>query len=99
MKITVLSQQSLFDIAIQTTGSAEAAFDLALANDMPLTEDPALIEDPSSGPGLTPVASVNKGIVSYYADCRLEPATWIMGADEEEEGVELWCIEYDFIVS
>jgi hypothetical protein len=92
MKITALSQQSLFDIAVQTTGGAETAFDLALANDISLTEDPLLKQE------LTPVASVNRGIVSYYAAYRLQPATWTTGIDEEE-GINYWCIEYNFIVS
>jgi hypothetical protein len=39
MKITVRNNQSLLDIAIQCRGTAEAAFEIAVANNISITDD------------------------------------------------------------
>jgi hypothetical protein len=73
MQIKALNNQSLFDIAIQTLGSAEAAFDLALANNISITDD---LE---AGQILTvPQAAndyVKKQTVEYYKINDIKPAT------------------------
>ncbi len=63
----VLEGQSLFDIAIQSCGSAEAAFEFAVLNGVSLTDE-VTIE-------LSVPAVVDADIASYYANKGLQPAT------------------------
>jgi len=67
----VLQGQSLFDIAIQELGSAEAAFDLAVLNGVSITDDV------STGDELSLPAVVDKAIASYYANRGFVPVTAI----------------------
>ena len=93
MKSTVLDRQSLFDIAVQESGSASAAFDLALENDLSLTDNLEVGE---------PVASVetqNKPVSDYYNNRQLKPATGITEEQERIGGINFMGIEIDFIVS
>ena len=69
-----LSGQTLFDIAIQSCGSAEAAFKLAVLNGMSVTDD--LVP----GQELVMPDVVNNSISSYYDNKSLTPAT----SDREE---------------
>lgn len=78
--ITALEGQTLIDIAIQTCGSADAVFDLAVANGMSLSDD--LIP----GMKLIPVSAINTKIVSYYKQKGIQPATSVV-IDTEEYGV------------
>ena len=76
MKITVLDRQSSFDVAVQTAGSAEAAFDLAMLNGLSVTDEletglELVPANTSEGRGLR-----NRGIVDYYTNRQLKPATW-----------------------
>ena len=71
MKVTVLDRQSSFDIAVQALGSTEAAFSLALLNNLSVTDD---LE---TGQELILPVGTNKEIVSYYTSRRLKPATGI----------------------
>lgn len=73
--IIVLSNQSLFDLAVQTAGSAEAAFALALQNNRCITDD---LE---AGLELRNVAIEHKGIEGYYSSKGLTPATSITTLD------------------
>jgi hypothetical protein len=66
-----LQNQSLLDIAIQALGAAEAAFDIALLNNLSITDTIA------PGLELTLPAVVNTDIASYYAAKGLRPATGI----------------------
>lgn len=72
--ITVLDGQTLFDIAMQQCGSAEAAFDLAIANDISITD---IL---TAGTKLIPVAAISNKIVSYYEQKGIRPATSITEA-------------------
>lgn len=96
--ITVTSQQSTLDLALQHCGSLEAAFDLALLNNVSITDD--LLD----GQKLDIPAALSKDVTNYYAVHDIRPATAItMEAINEiigsGEGVEFWAIEYDFVVS
>ena len=92
--IPALQGQSLFDIALQTTGSVEAAFDMALLNLIAITDD---IE---AGRELTKVSVINNQIASYYSDKNIKPATFIQGAiGDDIGGIEYWAIETEFLVS
>ena len=81
MKIKVKDNQSLLDIAIQTAGSAEAAFALALVNDM------AMSDDLTAGQELATVDVVDRDIYNYYTNKKLTPATAITATQQEEIGI------------
>lgn len=96
MEVQVKDRQSLLDMAVQTSGSMEAAFDLSVANDVSLTE--VLAE----GHVLNTVAAVNAATVRRYSVQGIRPATAL--SDEEmaalgEEGVNFMGIEIDFVVN
>jgi len=76
MNVTVLSGQSLFDLAVQTCGDATAAIAQSIANGMPLTE--AL--RPASLVKTVPV--VSRDIANYYKNRNLTPATAFTGTLE-----------------
>ena len=65
----VLENQTLLDIAIQALGAAEAAFDIALLNNLSITD--TMIP----GTELAMPAIVNTDIAAYYAAKGLRPAT------------------------
>lgn len=69
--ITALPGQSIFDIALMSTGVAEAAYDIALANGIDIT-------DSVVGKPLTIPANVekNKRVVEYYTINLVKPATF-----------------------
>ena len=93
MKLTVLDRQSIFDVAIQQLGNVEAAFALALENDLSLTDDL------TAGQSVIVAGEKSKAIADYYAAKQLKPATGMTELSALEEGIEFWYIEYDFIVS
>jgi hypothetical protein len=97
MEIRILNNQSLFDIAIQTLGSAEAAFCIAAANNMSVTDDlqaGRILQIPQQANDY-----VKKQTVEYYKINDIKPATAISSnIDILLEGIEFWTIEYDFTV-
>lgn len=83
MKITVRNNQSLLDIAIQYKGTVEAAFAIALANNISLTDDlmtgqeliiphtkfyNKLILDNYQGKGFLPATAVTDDYVNKIDD-------------------------------
>lgn len=89
----VLDGQSLIDVAIQCCGSAEAAYDIALLNNISITEDL------TAGLELTIPAAVNSSVVSYYTQKGIKPATALTDTDTVFGGIDYMGIEIDFIVS
>ncbi|MCL2793607.1 MAG: hypothetical protein FWD87_11025 [Spirochaetaceae bacterium] len=82
MEIIAQSNQSLFDIALMVSGSAGAAFDIALENGISLTDDLM------SGQVLKFTGvPVNKRVVDYYAVNSIRPATGLIGYEEDLFGV------------
>ncbi len=71
-EIQALNNQSLIDIAIQTTGSVEGVFELALKNGLSITDDLKI------GQILQVVPAVKEHIKDYYETNNLKPATAIM---------------------
>lgn len=61
--------QSLFDLAVQHCGSAEAAYDLAVANGISITDN----TDPDTPLNSVPI--IQPGIVTLFATLRHIPAT------------------------
>lgn len=67
--VTVQSGQSLWDIAVQHCGSADAALEIAALNGMvPTTQ-------PKTGERLTVPNAENKKVVRYYEEHGLVPAS------------------------
>jgi len=92
----VSNSQSLLDIALQYTGSAETALDIALANGISLSDD---LE-----PGATltlPDSQGNRAMTQYYTVNNIMPATAIESSPEAQPlgGINYMGIEIDFIVS
>jgi hypothetical protein len=92
MEIKVLNNQSLFDIALQAAGSIESVFDIAATNGIEITAELP------TGMVLTIPKVVNRRIVEYYRVNGIVPAT-ALEASKQQEGIDFWTVEYDFIVS
>ncbi len=96
MKVKPLDRQSLLDIAIQTSGSVEAAFELAAKNDIAISEE--LARDAE----LETVAVADKIVLSRYEARNIRPATEVSPEDMQRVpygGIGFMGIEIDFIVS
>lgn len=95
--IRVSENQSLFDIAVERLGSAEAAFDLAVKNRLSVTE----VLSPGQTLALTD--TVDADVAGYFTSRNLKPATAVTQTDESGElvleGIGYWAIGIDFIVS
>lgn len=96
MEVKVKDRQSLLDMAVQTSGSMEAAFGLAAANGVSLTDTLA------DGQVLDTVAAENADTVRRYSVQCIQPATAL--SEEEmaalaQEGINFMGIEIDFVVS
>lgn len=94
----VLSGQTVIDVAMQEAGSAEAAFEIAMQNDLSITDD--LV----AGTVLVNNAIVNETVVIELAAENIKPASDISIIDINNiiasgEGIGWMQIEYDFIVS
>ena len=96
-QVLVIEGQSILDIAIAKCGSAEAAFEIALLNEISITEK--LIP----GQTLELPAVVKKDVVEYYQSKGINPATNITSDEFNStiggDGIGYWAIENDFIVS
>ena len=68
-KVTVQSGQSLWDIAVQHCGSADAALDVAALNGLLPTGQP------KTGETIFVPEEENKKVVRYYAEHGIVPAT------------------------
>ncbi len=90
MSIIVKQGQTLFDIALQYCGSADAAFEIARINNRNITDDPA------PGDVLKLPHVRDKRVVKYFADYKLIPASAII---EKKEGIGYWIIQSDFITT
>lgn len=99
MTITALHNQSLLDLALQHTGAIESVFELAEANALNITDDVQAGAPLYLGEGL----GVRNEILSYYTAKNLQPATAFSKEDEQVferlEGISIWAINLDFIVS
>jgi len=88
--ITIVEGQTLFDIAIQVSGSAEAAFEMALINSIGITDEltPGMV--------LSPAGIFNKQIASYYHDKQIKPATSIVTVNASESGIFDYTFDFTF---
>lgn len=80
MEVRAINNQSLFDIAIQEYGTVEAAFDIAVFNEMDVTDNLVpgqILKLPNS-------EYERKEIVSYFRSRNLHPATGFPLLSEED---------------
>ncbi|MDR0873907.1 MAG: hypothetical protein LBN27_10665 [Prevotellaceae bacterium] len=92
--VKVLDRQSIFDIAVQHIGSAEAEFELALLNGLSLSDEVA-----TGAELILPAPDVAiKTVREYFLNRQLKPAT---GTTSESipGGINYMGIEINFIVS
>ena len=95
--ITARANQSLFDIAVEKHGSIDTVFLLAKQNELQLTDIPG------SGTELDEeaIAVADASITLYYSNKKIIPATADIASETTPllEGISIWGIEIDFIVS
>jgi hypothetical protein len=94
MKDKVYQGQSFIDKVLETTGSTENAFEMALLNGISLTDNVAI------GQELQVSSTTRKGVVRLF-NSKKRPASAIInivGADEENDGIGYMAIENNFIV-
>ena len=99
MQVTAKNNQSLFDMAVQTLGSAEAIFDIAIANGISITDDLTVGQTLQ----ITHKSDYSqRRTAAYYSINGIMPATAISLTEDIsvlQEGIEFWAVELDFIVS
>lgn len=93
METKVIAGQSLLDIAIQTGGSVEAVFDLALSNNLSITEEmeAGLVIDTSG-------IKAND-IAGYYQVKDIRPGTYTDTQLPSLSGIGYMIIEETFIIA
>lgn len=94
MKDKVHQGQSFIDKVLETTGSTENAFEMALLNGISLTDNVAI------GQELLPSSATRKGVVRIFNN-KNRPASAIINSaeeDEENEGIGYMAIGNNFIV-
>lgn len=96
MKVTVLNNQSVFDLAVRYCGSALAAFPIAKLNGIAVTKQlvPGSEIEIPEWPSAT-------DIVNYFEGKKHQPATgWSVKITLEElnEGISYWAVNNDFVV-
>lgn len=93
----VLHNQSILDFAIQHTGSAHNAFEIAMANNISITDQLTAGNDL-----VIPVSIVNDvDVKNYYQSKAIQPATDITqyeDSEENPEGISIWILNQNFIV-
>lgn len=96
MKVKVLDGQSLFDIAIRRCGDISAAYSIAEMNGLSIT-DPL-----TAGQELEIPDPYDKDVAGYFSNRGIEPATALTSEvfeSVENEGLDYWILEVDFIIS
>ena len=96
--VTVLHNQSLFDISIRYTGIIENAFKIAVANGSSLTDE----LEPGTQLIIPADVEMNNDVVSYFSAKGIQPATGFEFDDieitPELEGISYWILNKNFIV-
>lgn len=96
MEVKVKDRQSLLDIALQTAGSLDALFDLAVTNNVGITD-----AIPAGMPLETATVIIPEVVYRYRVE-GVKPATALDAEDRSlllREGINYMGIEIDFVVS
>ena len=91
----VMKGQNLHDIAIQELGTADAAFDMAIINDISVTD----LLNPEEGVIIPDNSIRDPKTANFYSTKGLNPATENRGILGSAIGINFWSIEEDFRVS
>lgn len=97
MKVTVKHNQSVIDLAVQYTGTAENAFKIAHANN--ISVDAYLA--PGSVLEIPKTVNISTEIRDYFKNKNQNPATHDEVINENEiilEGISYWIINENFVV-
>lgn len=91
----VIESQSLFDIAVQESGSFLAAFELAVLNNISITDTL------TPGQIIETKAPLNKEVYDYFKSRQLQVATALKQSQEQtqQRGIGFMRIGVDFKVS
>jgi len=92
-EVKILFGQTIIDIAMQELGDASRIFEVADLNNISVTSDlvpGSLIAVPNPAPE-------KSNIVKLFSNPALKPAS-MQTDNEDEDGIEFWAIEDDFIV-
>jgi len=92
--IIVKHGQTLIDIAIQYLGDASRYVEIIEINNLTITEDIHAGDELI----IPTVANEKTAIVSLFDKKNIKPASAITGIISENEGVDYWRIEENFIV-
>lgn len=97
MKIRVLHNQSLLDIADMHTGTVLSAFAISVANGISLTDE----LEPGSELIIPDDVLTDADIQGYYKAKQVRPATAIQPGEGPEplEGIGYWTIGRTFVVA
>ncbi len=88
-KVTVLSNQSLFDIAIQYYGTIDGIFTICMANNITITDK--LL--PGQVLNIPEFKGNDSDIVDYYKEHDIKPATTVLEVIENTQGgINYWDI-------
>ena len=94
----VLNGQSLFDIAVQSCGSAEAAFEIAAMNDMAITDDLSSGQEVTApNPSFGGELQRNAAVVNYYRTNEIVPATGLEAAAGSNRYVDEFYVVFNYI--
>lgn len=93
--ILINEGQTLKDIATQYLGNAERVGEIALLNDINITDDLVI-----GAELLIPDVELDKAsTINHFKKNNIVPASSIdVAVGEEEEGINYWAIEEDFII-
>jgi hypothetical protein len=90
----VMVGQNLHDIAIQEYGTPDAAFNIAVSNDIAVTD----LLTPAKEVVLPDGVGKDIKTANYYISQGLKPATENKGVVGNAIGINFWTIEEDFSV-
>lgn len=88
----VKERQSLFDVAIIASGTAESALSIARENDISITDDLEAAKQ------IVVTAVAKMSTVDFLAKKGIIPATAITATTDENQGIDFWAIEDDFVI-
>ncbi|GHV13657.1 hypothetical protein FACS1894169_01130 [Bacteroidia bacterium] len=91
---TILTEQSWLDIAIQTSGSLEEVFSLAVENNA------SVIGEPEVGLKIASPEVANSQVKKYYDQKHIIPTTGVSSTSENvKRGIGNMTVGVDFIVT
>lgn len=99
MQITILNNQTLFDLAIQITGEALNAIEIAKSNNSSVTEELIVGDEIFIADHLL----YDTNVIKVYEKENVTPATDLTEQQLDQvigcEGIGCWYVENDFIVN